>query len=278
MVGTSNFTLYTSHSAEGRSCETKPISTTMPIRRSAFPGAILRNKPNLRGAGAATKYRSEQGLGEKCAESSREETKPIWPGGAGRRKKSGGTPTRSLSLRAGSTKSRGCDRACKTKPIRIEIEAQGSGVSDLAPDAGPLSAGLSCETNPICFGSDTSQVPCGTAVTSDSAPGGLQKTNPNNAAPRGTVIPSASFSGQALPVNPEHGQDAHATHGRDGRATGTPNAVIRVWEPTHGRDAHATVPPGGGTMDGVEDQGQSCETNPIGRGRKWAITIVPARS
>ncbi len=123
--------------------------------------------------------------------------------------------------------------------------------------------GRSCETKPICFGSDTSQVPCGTAVTSDSAPGGLQKTNPINAAPRGTVIPSASFSGQALPVNPEHGQDAHATHGRDGRATGTPNAVIRVWEPIHGRDAHATVPPDGGTTDAVEGQGQSCETNPI---------------
>jgi uncharacterized protein len=30
------------------------------------------------------------------------------------------------------------------------------------------------------------------------------------------------------------------THGRDGRATGTPNAMNCICEPTHGRDAHAT--------------------------------------
>ncbi len=35
MVGASNFTLYTSHSAEGRSCETKPISVGRPELRRA---------------------------------------------------------------------------------------------------------------------------------------------------------------------------------------------------------------------------------------------------
>ncbi len=32
-------------------------------------------------------------------------------------------------------------------------------------------------------------------------------------------------------------QTQFSGHGRDGRGTGTPNAIDRVWEPTHGRDA-----------------------------------------
>ncbi len=40
-------------------------------------GAIVRNKANLQGAEMAANYRSEQGLGEKCAENAREKTKPI---------------------------------------------------------------------------------------------------------------------------------------------------------------------------------------------------------
>jgi hypothetical protein len=39
---------------------------------------------------------------------------------------------------------------------------------------------------------------------------------------------------------PLYKQTQFAGHGRDGRGTGTPNAIDRVWEPTHGRDAHAT--------------------------------------
>jgi hypothetical protein len=41
---------------------------------------------------------------------------------------------------------------CKTKAIRTGIGVRRSGVSDLGPDAAPLSPGLSCETNPISVG------------------------------------------------------------------------------------------------------------------------------
>ena len=43
-------------------------------------------------------------------------------------------------------------RMCRTKPIRTGIGVRRSGVSDLGPDAAPLSPGLSCETNPISVG------------------------------------------------------------------------------------------------------------------------------
>jgi hypothetical protein len=51
------------------------------------------------------------------------------------------------------------------------------------------------------------------------------------------------------------------THGRDAHATGTPNAIDRVWEPTHGRDAHAT----GVTRD-LSADGLLRQTNPMGPG------------
>ncbi len=44
-------------------------------------------------------------------------------------------------------------------------------------------------------------------------------------ASRGTGIPSASLSGQAVPVSWDHGRDAHATHGQDAHATATPDGV-----------------------------------------------------
>jgi hypothetical protein len=39
----------------------------------------------------------------------------------------------------------------KAKPVRTRVGGQGSGGSDLASDAAPLSPRLSCETNPICI-------------------------------------------------------------------------------------------------------------------------------
>ncbi len=103
---------------------------------------IVRNKPNLRGAEIAANYRSERGLGEKCAENGREETKPIFPGRAGRRKKSGGTPNplgrlyeeprvcpsvqNKANFRHGADREIGVPggRTCKTKPISVGAEAQ----------------------------------------------------------------------------------------------------------------------------------------------------------
>ncbi len=151
----------------------------------------------------------------------------------------------------------------QTNPIRSA--PRGTGMPPASPDHGrdahateltdpggtDTPVGQSCETNPICPEPDVSQVQCGTTVMSDTAADGLRKTNPILTTQRGTGIPSASLSGQALPVNPDHGQDAHAPHGRDGRAT-------------HGQDGHATEPAGRIPMSGVQAQGQLCETNPIG--------------
>ncbi len=160
----------------------------------------------------------------------------------------------------------------KTNPIGSA--PRGTGMPPVSPDHGQdahateltdpggtdTPVGQSCETNPICSEPDVSQVQYGTTVMSDTAADGLRKTNPILTTPHGTGIASASLSGQALPVASNHGQDAHATHGRDGRATGTPNAIDRVWEPTHGQDGHATEPPGGIPVIGVQAQGQLCET------------------
>ncbi len=88
-----------------------------------------------------------------------------------------------------------------------------------------------CETNPIGPGPQVSQAQWDTAVMSDWPPDGLWKTNPISGAPRGTGI---------LPVNPDHGRDAHTTHGQD---------------------AHATELPDWGSTN--RPVGQSCQTNPI---------------
>ena len=70
------------------------------------------------------------------------------------------------------------------------------------------------------------------------------ETNPILAVPRGTGIPSASLSGQALPVSLDH------------------------W-----RDADAILPPDGGTTNLSETRRQLYQTNPIpgdaGSDRAW---------
>jgi hypothetical protein len=79
------------------------------------------------------------------------------------------------------------------------------------------------------------------------------ETNPISAVARGAGIPSASLSGQALPVSRDHRQDADAT-----------------------------VPPGGGTANLSETRRQLRQTNPISRrgpvGRglgKTDVGVVP---
>jgi hypothetical protein len=126
-----------------------------------------------------------------------------------------------------------------------------------------------CETNPIRSEPDRRQVPCGTGVTSDSAPVGPRKTNPicdptkPEAAKVVRSVPVRAYCGMGVPLINE--KDSHlptesaptevesvaGTHGRDGRATG-------------GRDTHAARPSGGGTTNPA--RGQLCETNPISAG------------
>ncbi len=79
------------------------------------------------------------------------------------------------------------------------------------------------QTRQDAFGNP--ETPAGATTNTSAAEGQSCETKPICGSPRGTGIPSAALSGQALPVNLNHG-----------------------------RDAHATV---------AEAQGQSCETNPI---------------
>ena len=130
---------------------------------------------------------------------------------------------------------------------------------DTRPAAEAPAGNETCETNPICPEPEVSQVPCGTAVMSDSAPNGLRKTNPIYESPRlegkeaaGSGPVRACCDTGILPVVRSHGQDAHATHGRD---------------------AHATEPPGGSSAIGVQIQEPLCETNPIGPGPR--VSQVP---
>jgi hypothetical protein len=55
----------------------------------------------------------------------------------------------------------------------------------------------------------------------------------------GEAVKKQSHFGGLTKLDAEAGK-TWDDHGRDGRGTGTPNAIDRVWEPTHGRDAHAT--------------------------------------
>ncbi len=134
------------------------------------------------------------------------------------------------------------------------------------------------QTNPISDGDEAGQVLSPAGVTDDPSSNRPGKTNPSS--PRGTGIPSAGRSGQALPVNEDHRQDADATIPPDGgttnlaearsglyetnpicavpRSTGIPSAAFSGQalpvSLKHGRDAHAIAP-------GAPDQ--SRQTNPI---------------
>jgi hypothetical protein len=78
-------------------------------------------------------------------------------------------------------------------------------------------------------------------ATGASDEGEMCETNPISAVPRGAGIPSASLSGQALPVSLDHRQDADAV-----------------------------VPPDGGTTNPSETQRQLYQTNPIPGDAAWA--------
>jgi molybdenum cofactor cytidylyltransferase len=60
---------------------------------------------------------------------------------------------------------------------------------------------------------------------------------------RGPIPDAGAFWAGSVTLSNQQscqGQENGNVHGRDGRATGTPSAIHRVWEPIHGRDAHAT--------------------------------------
>jgi hypothetical protein len=100
------------------------------------------------------------------------------------------------------------------------------------------------------------------------------ETNPISTAPRSTGI---------LPVNLDHGRDAHATVRPDGVFTNRTDAEDQSCETNpictaprstgilpvnldHGRDAHATVRPDGVFTNRTDAEDQSCKTNPISSG------------
>jgi hypothetical protein len=108
----------------------------------------------------------------------------------------------------------------------------------------------------------------------------LCETNPISAMRRGTGIPSASLSGQALPVVRNHGQDAHATATPDGLATSLPETWANLAKQTQfarrGRVGRGLGDPGRGVLykqtqflplcrsgDRRSREGKSCETKPI---------------
>ena len=70
----------------------------------------------------------------------------------------------------------GRDGEPKRDLSRLGTHAHATDLTD--PGSTDTPAGQSCETNPIGPEPDMSQVLCGTAVMSDSAPDGLRKTNP----------------------------------------------------------------------------------------------------
>ena len=117
-----------------------------------------------------------------------------------------------------------------------------------------------CQTNPIGPEPDTSQVLCGTAVRSASAPEGLRKTNPMGSAPSGTSIPPASLihgRGSWLSLR----TDAHATGGRDARAAAAPGV--------------ASAEPGGEGVNLAADQGRfaSCRLAGFQQGTMTALVL-----
>ncbi len=89
---------------------------------------------------------------------------------------------------------------------------------------------------------------------------------------RDADIPSASLSGQALPVTGDHGQDAHATgalpvgqiHGRDARATKMPCGGPAN-PPAGGAAHHSSIPSfhHSSPLPDAPAEEQSCETKPI---------------
>ncbi len=117
-----------------------------------------------------------------------------------------GLPTSNLTLETAA------EPPCETNPISEEVPGLKCEVSS---EQSP-----SCKTNPIC---------AWPRLEATEAAGDVPVR-----AYGGTGIPSASLSGQPLPVVQSHGQDAHAT-----------------------------APPGGDGMNLPADQGQLCETNPI---------------
>ncbi len=94
------------------------------------------------------------------------------------------------------------------------------------------------------------ETPAGATSNAPQAQSQSCETKPICGSPRGTGIPSAALSGQALPVNQDHGQDADAT-----------------------------IPPAAVTTNVPQAQGQSCETQraPSEAGAIPQVSILPAQ-
>jgi hypothetical protein len=84
---------------------------------------------------------------------------------------------------------------------------------------------------------------------------------------RGTGLPSASLSGQALPVSWDHGRDAHATETPDGVTTDLLPAQKSLCEtnPISVGAGAGRVPGGMGTTEDWT-RNKTCKTNPISAG------------
>ncbi len=146
MGGTSNFTLYTSHSAEGRSRKTKPISadmssqySTIPSFQHSSPGSLVQTKPIWR-------RRPEMSAAGESPQGQPRQTEPIsaraMGGASAFRKRSYG---KSYTQQASAKQSQFADMAPDGRRLRSHERTWRSGVLR--------------QTNPIC-GSTNKPNPC----------------------------------------------------------------------------------------------------------------------
>jgi hypothetical protein len=145
---------------------------------------------------------------------------------------------------------------CKTNPIPGGAGWDGA--------TGTWDAGQSCKTNPI--GEEVSSLKC--QGSSESC-----KTNPICGSPRGTGIPSASLSGQALPVSVNHGQDGDPK--RDLSRLGThAHATVLPGETRLGDAGRAVLHKQSQFGEARRASGSRlCKTNPISE--SWSAGEIP---
>ncbi len=219
----------------GPSCETKPILTTMPIRRSAFPGAGRAKQSQFRPAGPRPKARTLSM--RKKPNSGQWNPRPKV-----------GTPcmqNKANFLDCGlATDLRRDRRLCETKPIpadgslspRADRSVRNKPNSCLR-DPTPRRELPSCKTKPISAGGPPAQG--GTLAC---------KTKPIPALAGGTGTAGGSAQNEANSRLPRLGRGL-GDEGRGGQLCKT--KPICPWE-VSGEDAQPT-----------KSRGQSCKTKPI---------------